>query len=491
MAHRIITILITLLVVTAFAGGALAAEENLKQLSEAGITVTYPPQFETQAQRVLDSVKGPLQSSLEVQHQIIALLNDPDSIAREIASLLGAEEKQDETKNRLQAYKEKSQAMVQCFSNIRLLRKSDAVVAGRIDAGVLQARYNDKNDEFQMGMNLAQVNASTLKKSYFPVFVNADGTIKGENNLAGKIEDILGSNKMMGIAAIHETVGYVMAEELRLYYPLARWFNEGVSGWVTRSVVSKIDPKLTETANQLLSVNANSKKMKDKVNLLAWPQTAFLNTKHNDFDTALEAAKTQYSVELITQILGKSGAKDLPRIMGNIKYNGNANTDEICETIKKITGKEAKSMLLGYVPQNVKDSDPKKLIAQAEALAKEKKWAESAAKLRLALQMTPEDVNARLNLAWLEREDGERLDSEIQIFLAARLLQQAKYTFHLFVGSVEGNYVCGRLAILLGNLESAKQFIEPVLALKPDHADAKRAMDDIRTIEAAAKQANK
>lgn len=491
MAHRIITMLVTMLALAAFAGGALAAEEDLKQLSDAGITITYPSGLEPQAQRVLEAVKGPLKASLDVHQQIITLLGDCDSLAREIVTLLAAEEKQIETKARLQAYKEKSEAMAQCFSNLRLIKKADAAGAKQIDAGVLQARYDEKNDEFEMGMSLGKVDEAMLKRSYFPVFVNADGTIKGENNLANKMESVLGSNKMMAIAAVHETVGYIIAQELRLYYPLSRWFNEGVSGWVTRNVVTKADPKLAETANLLLTVNAKSKQLKDKVNLAAWLQNAFQNPKFSDFDPALEVAQTQYSVEVITQLLGRTGPKDLPKIIGDLKYNANADTDTICETIKKVTGKDFKATLQGYVPEGVRKGDSKKLISQAEALANEKKWAESAAKLRLALQIVPADVNARINLAWLEREFGEKLDSEMQIFLVARLLQQENYKFHLYVGSVEGNYVCGRLAILMGNLESAKKFLEPVLALKPNHSDAKRAMDDIMTLEAAAKQTTK
>jgi len=72
--------------------------------------------------------------------------------------------------------------------------------------------------------------------------------------------------------------------------------------------------------------------------------------------------------------------------------------------------------------------------------------------------------------------------------LAARLLKQQKYSFHLFASSVEGNYILGRLAILVGNLEYARKFIEPVLEAKPDHRDAKRAMEEIKRLESAARE---
>lgn len=101
--------------------------------------------------------------------------------------------------------------------------------------------------------------------------------------------------------------------------------------------------------------------------------------------------------------------------------------------------------------------------------------------------MSPDDANARLNLAWIEREFGERKDSELQVFLVAGLLKQQNYSFHLFVYSIEGNYISARLAILMGNLDTAKKFLEPVLAYRPDHADAKRAMDEISKLEEVAK----
>ena len=492
MAYRIMIATLTILAAFALAGGAFAAESDIKSVTEDGVTVSYPPGLEARAQEILTLLKGPVKSSLDAHYQILTLLKDPDVLAKSITTMIGAEEKQGVAKNRLQAYKEKSEAMVQCFSHIRLVSKAEAVAAKGLDAGVLQTRYDEQSDEFEMGIDLSKVDADRLKSSYFPVFVNADGTIKGESKLPGKVEDVLGSNPTMAIASVHETVGYLLAQELRLYYPLSRWFNEGVSAWVTRTVVMKADAKLGQMANQVLDVTPRSKKLRDKVNLLAWTQAAFENPKQPGYEPEMEAAQIQYSMEVITQFVAKTSAKDVARIIAEVKYNNDADTDTICAVAKKLTGKDLKSILLGYVPDGIRGAvetgNAKKLVSQAETLVQEKKWQDAAAKLRQALQITPADVNSRLNLAWVEREFNQKLDSELQIFLAARLLKQQKYAVHLFASSIEGNYVCGRLAILLGNLEYAKKFLEPVLALKPNHSDAKRAMDELKTLEDAAKR---
>jgi tetratricopeptide (TPR) repeat protein len=223
------------------------------------------------------------------------------------------------------------------------------------------------------------------------------------------------------------------------------------------------------------------------VDLLSWPQRAFQNFRSPDFDPALETAQTQFSIRVISDLLDKNGALTLPRIMKEVNFNPNADTDTICAAIKKVTSKDFKSVLLDYVPadirEGIKSNEAPKLAKRAEELVAEKKLSDAADKLRKALTMNPHDANARLNLAWIERETGNRLDSEIQIFVAARLLTNGSHSFHLYGESIEGNYVLGRLAILMGNIEYAKKLLQPVIEANPDHADAKRAIDEIEKLE--------
>lgn len=485
MVWRTLTTLILILGL----GISCAAQDEQKQLSDRGITITYPQGMDSQAKNVMDAMQKSVAPALEIHKQIVATLGDPAETAKTITDLMGAEEAQDAARSRLATYKEKSEALIAAFSNIHLMKKTEAAAKGGVDAGVIQVRYSLEQDEFSVGLDLNSVDADRIKRSYFPVFVNSDGSVRSLDKLGDRAIDFLGSSKAMLAAPIHETAVYIMRDKLGLYHPFTRWFLEGVSGWVTMRVLSD-DPQASAVANELFMPGDMAKKLSDKVNLLAWPQSAFQNQKAPFTDPALEVAQTQYAVEALSQLLGGNRGRTLARIIGEVKHSSDADTDTICEAIKKITGTDFRPALLARVPKNVKlgmeTGEAKKLVAQAERLAAGKKWGDAISKLRLALQMAPTDVNARLNLAWMDREKGDRHDAEIQIFIVGRLLKQQDYKFHLFSTSVEGNYVLGRLAIFIGNLEYAKKFLEPVLAAKPDHQDAKRALEQIKHIEGAA-----
>lgn len=490
MIIRMLTLVGVVIVLSGTLTSAWAADSDLQQVIGGGFTVAYPVGLETQAKHILDVAKESITPSMEINKQMVSFLANADSMAVDIATLLGCVEKQPKAREYLLAYKSRSEALIQCFTNIRLVRKADAVVAGGLDAGILRVGYDKDKDEFSMIIDTDDASPDKVKRSYFPIFVNADGSIRAEKKLGEMAIDFMGSNKRMIIAPVHETVASLMVKDLNLYYPFARWFNEGVSAWVCRQVIAKTDPRLAKTAGDLFAVGATAAKYRDKVNFLAWPQRAFENQRDPDSDPAMEVAQTQYAIEMITNLLGKNGSQILPKIMREVSFNSNADTTTILAAINKVTGKDFKPTLMTYVPKAIRDGiasgEPKKLTARAEALVGEKKLGDAAAKLKLALRMTPADVNARLNLAWIERELGSRLDAEIQVFVAARLMDQGEHSFHLYGASLEGNYILGRFAILMGNLEYAKKFLEPVLEAKPDHAEAKKAMEEIKSLERAA-----
>jgi len=486
MKHLMIALVIALA-----AASGVGAAENIKQISSGGITVSYPEGLDVQAKKVMAVAQSTIKPALEVQRQVTAMLADPDAVAGDITQMLGAEEKKDLARTRLLSFKNKSTVLVASFSNIRLVRKANAVAADGIDGGAMQLRYSKDKDEFNVAFDETDANPEKLKRSFFPVIVNPDGTIRSEAKLGQIALDFLGSGAPLAIAPVQDTVSYLIADSLKIYHPLTRWFNEGVSGYVTRQIIAKYAPKLNGVANAMFAVSADSQKLRDKVNLISWPQSAYTSKDAGAFDPKMETARTQYAIEAVSSMLAKAGPGALAKIMGGLNYVGNPDTDAICAAIKKVTNTDFKPVLLGYVPEEVRSGiasgESARLVTKAEGQVQAKKWQDAAASLRQALEMAPDDVNARLNLAWIEREFGERKDSELQVFLVAGLLRQQKYSFHLFVSSIEGNYVSGRLAIMMGNLEAARQFLEPVLQYRPDHADAKRALDDVRKLEEAAK----
>ncbi len=490
MKTRILCAIMSISALMCFASSAFTADDELKQISEGGIKVSYPAGLEAQAKHMLALAKELIAPSLSINMQMVAFLQNSDSMAKDVAELLGYPEKQDKINTYLLAYKTKSEALVQCFSNIELVKKADAAAKGGVDAGVIEVHYDKDKDEFKMLMNLENVSPEQLKRSRFPVFVNPDGTIRAEKKIGEMAVDFMGSNRTMIIAPLHDAVGSIMAKDLNLYHPFSRWFNDGVSAWITRHVVAKTDPKLASMANDLFLVNAESKKLREQVNFLCWPQSAFQNQRDPNFNVAMEAAQTQYAVEAVSYMLGKNAVVNLPKIMREVNFNPNADNEGILQAVKKITGRDVKPTFMSYVPENVragiKSGQSKNLLAKAEKLTNEKKWVAAANNIKLALAMTPDDINARLNLAWLERESGLRLDSELQVFLAARLIKQGNHKFHMYAVSLEGNYIMGRFAILMGNLQFAKELLKSVHELKPDHQDANRALEEIKTLENAA-----
>ena len=486
------SVLATILIL-GFISTGICLAADAKQISSGGITVSYPDGLDAQAKKVMAIAQAKIKPSVDFQRQTVALLSDVDGTAGDIAASLGADEKKDTIKSRLQTFKDKAGGLVAAFSTIKLVRKANAVATNGVDAGLLQLRYvkDQDRDQFNLVFEEDDINADKLKRSYFPVIVNGDGSIRSEDKIGQMALDFLGAGDAMAIAPVQETISYVIAEQLKIYNPMTRWFNEGVSGWLTKQMIAKHYPKLNGLANSLFSLNPTSEKYLDKVNLLAWPQAAYQNRDGAFFDPNVETAQTQCAIKIISDLLAKAGPQALPKIMNQLNYLGNPSTDAICAAIQKTTGTDFKQVLMSYVPASVKSGiasgEATKLTTKAEQLVGQKKWKESVEALRQALAMTPDDANARLNLAWIERELGERKDGEIQIFLTAALLKQQKYSFHMYAYAIEASYAMGRLAILTGDLQAAKKFLEPVLQLKPDHADAKRAMEEIQKLEDATK----
>ena len=161
------------------------------------------------------------------------------------------------------------------------------------------------------------------------MIVNADGSIRSERRLGRLVLQFLGSGDSIAIAPVHDTVGYIIAEQLKIFHPMSRWFNEGVSGWITWRTVRQADGKLNKLADAVFGVSGRSKQLHDKVNLLAWPQVPFQNRNATDYDPAVEGAHTQYAIELISQLLAKDAASILPRIMGELNYTGGTDTDTV------------------------------------------------------------------------------------------------------------------------------------------------------------------
>lgn len=475
-----IIILASLLSVKAFC-------QQSKVLTEGDINITYPASLASQAKIVMQTIKPDLTQALGIKRQFISIVSDTDTLSKEISNLLGAQEKQIAMKKRLDDHKINAEALIYCFSNIHLIKTSDAIATSGVDAGIVQIRYNKTAKDFNMTINTAQVDQSTLKRSFMPVFVNNDGKIRAQDKLKVMVAQLVGTSKALAIAPIHDTVNYTLAQELHVYYPFIRWFDEGVSAWVTKRVVLERNPQMKTLLDDMYAVSDSSKKLRNKVNLLSWPQSAFQIKEVPFFNVAMEAANTQYSLELISNTLLSNGDKLLPKIMLQIKNDSQTDNDRISEVISNVTSKPFKPELMKYVPADVKkgmQSDGyNKYMAEAEKFAKDKKWNQTAGSISNALEIQPENINARLNLARAYREIGNRSAGEMQIFLVYNLLKPGSNAGSMFEPGIESNYVVAKLALMLGKIDEAKYFLQAILEANPNHEDAKILNDQVKAYE--------
>jgi hypothetical protein len=236
------------------------------------------------------------------------------------------------------------------------------VAKGELDAGAVKVQYDKESDDFNIALASINIDKDTLNRSFYPVFVNADGTIRSEDKFANMAISALGSSKAVIIGPVHETVNHIIGDEMKLFYPFTRWFNEGVSGWVTKRVITKNEPTLTPLVDEIFNVSPGSKRLRDKVNLPVWPQFAFQYRKAPYFEPNLEAAQTQYSVELVSNLLGGNREDQLSKIITEIKYGNYVDNNKICEVIKKVTGVDFKKKLMEYVPKDVKQGKNRALL---------------------------------------------------------------------------------------------------------------------------------
>ncbi len=481
MTKFLILLIVTLLTLMCCASVGWAADN--KTLTAGSITVTYPPDLEPAAKKAADIASKSFRQFLDVHAKIARLLKDDDVMAKRITDLLSAPEVMESARLRIVSYRDKSRMLTHCFQTVKLIKTSDAKARGGVDAGILQIRYDKNTDDFGMFVQMQNVDESRMNRTYFPVLVNPDGTIRSADKIPLLAKEIGGAGDTMIPATVHETVLYVMSEELRLYHPFARWFNEGVSAWVTKKVIAKTDPTMSGMLDKIMGIDEAAKKQRAMVNLYSWEQTPFIVYKSPYYDQALEAACARYSGELVTKLLGVNGEQTLPKIMGDLKYNSGADSEIICTAISKVTKTDAMAELMQYVPQTTREGissgQAAKLLEDAKRLTNEKKWDEAEKALTAALEMKPEDLNARLNLAWVDREVGEKLHSEKQIFLVAKLIKDENYTLTMFWPGVEQTYVLARLADLIGQTYYAKGLYEQVLSEKPGHEDAKRGLRDL------------
>jgi tetratricopeptide (TPR) repeat protein len=226
------------------------------------------------------------------------------------------------------------------------------------------------------------------------------------------------------------------------------------------------------------------KSLKGKVNLIAWPLAGLESQCPSAEEEEISTACYSFAVEAIDRMLGdKPGA--LAKVTAKLKGGRSPDTDKICAAITEVTGRDAKSILLDYVPDYVraglKSGEPESLRKDALQKLHARDYAGGAKLLSRLLEMTPSNVNARLDLAWAMRKSGApRPESERMITIAVNVLQCSEVgRFELCASDADSKYVVGRALQVAGDKQKAKVRFDEVLRLDPSHADAQSALKEL------------
>ncbi len=481
-----------LILLALLCAGAYAQD---KRLESGNVEVYYDAKYEAQAKKVLGTVAEPVSASLTMSKRTAKLLSDTEGLSNYIVTLLAAPEQKTYTKNELDRYDREARAFIKTFSKFKLISKDNAVKTKGIDAGVVTVRYDEEKDDFNMVIETNAITEEMLDRSYMPVIINSDGSIRSEDKLVGIALLYLGSGDRMSVVPVHKTVSLLVEDKLRFYNPMTRWFTEGVSSYVTVKAVEKYNPELKDVLREMFVPDEAAAKSRDLINLYATPQANFENRQDPHYSVQKEIASAKYIYELMTKILGANGEKLLPEIVKPLKYVGNPENAKIFAAADKVTGKNTKEMLLEYSPANVKSEAGSKaaadgLVKRAEEAAKGKDYEGCSKLLWDAIQIYPEDSDLYFNHAWAERMCGRTQNAETRIVLGACFLKEGKASANFIYPedkdcAKEGLYIMGRLCVLFGDLKNGEMIFNSILKYYPDHKDAKNGLEQIKRITGA------
>jgi tetratricopeptide (TPR) repeat protein len=285
---------------------------------------------------------------------------------------------------------------------------------------------------------------------------------------------------------IHEIAESVVAEDMKLYHPYARWFNEGVATWVMLTVVSEMAPDWANECRKS-QLPARNEPLRAQVNLRAWLQDAYQKKDQSEQEADLSRECYRFATEAIERMLSGQPKDALARVLQKLKDKPFADTGTICAAISDVTGKDPSRILLDYAPNRARaisrKEDIGKLIGQAAQKAKEGSYSEAVELLSRLMEIAPQR-NLELNLAWAMRKAGlPKSESEWHIRVAAAPQGSGDFQLMLMVHDAESQYVAGRFAQFCSTAEQAKDLFESALKLDPRHADAKAALKELGSIK--------
>jgi hypothetical protein len=460
------------------------AKDRMHEIKSHDITVCYPEGLESQAKDVCETADKVITPKI-AEFLSAAKTLQYDKIVDRIVTLTGCPDRRESLQKLCLGCRQLLDAEIVMAQNLKLYRESDIRKTGKLKDGIVEIDYNQDEDTFGYTISIER-NARSNQKAFMPIVVRNDGSIyTNKKTLEDRLAEAIEPQGLLFV--LHETAEFAVVDTS--HHPYTRWFNEGTANWVMLRLTHEILPNYDQACIEACLPSDSDNSYRPKVNILAWPQNDFDSYNKTIEETAISEACYKFSTQAICKILDGQPADTLAKILGKLKrltYTKTPDTDQICNAISEVTGKYAKSTLLEYVPDEVRNGitngEYGSLVIRAKQKLRDKDYASGIKQLYLYLSMKPCDPEARFDLAWaLRHSDAPKRDSERQIKqLVGCLSVVGAADLSPIDEDAEAYYVFGRLAQLNRNKTQAEKSFKEAIRLAPDHADAKAALAELK-----------
>lgn len=459
------------------------ARAQVQKLQAGDVTISYPPGLGQQAKVLAKVVEAVAPERIARSKHIRDAFADPKAITKRITDLIGCPEGTGTGVEVVSAFSKVLEVYSGAFTDFRLYKESDLKASGGLKEGPVQLVLDPKGDfttNLSFGMN-------TSDQAFTPLVVKDDGSFstKGltlEKYVAQSLDDGLWGM----LAPIHEATESILVRDLGIGHPLGRWFNEGIGNWVMLTVAAQIEPALEKQFRTKSLPRKDDAPLKPKINLPAWPTSFLAKENPTPDERKLSDASYRFATEAVDRMLKGQPAGTLAKIIGKLKAGQDPDSDAICKAVKDVTGKDAKSVLMDYVPAEIrtalKNGEPDKLLNEVWVTMQGEDYAGARKTLERLAEMTPCDVNVRMNLACALRKTGApKSESDLQIKAAGVLMATSKNLsdIKVFGSGADGGYVLARTLQLAGFTDQANNILKQVLQMDPNHAEAQTALKEL------------
>jgi tetratricopeptide (TPR) repeat protein len=434
------------------------------------VTISYTEALSPQAQELARVCEEVLLPRRAAYRKLAEALSDEKRVAGRVVDLIGCPEVLPVATGVMSKCQPFLDLPLSMFSDLRLYTDSQLKASGGVSEGIMRVVYRAETDSVDMVFAWSSEEGPQPGATFFPVPLHDDGTFRTHGQtLAEVIASRFDDTIWMAASALHEAAEGVLCAGLRFHQPFARWFNEGAANWVELAIIAECAPdREAEIRTQQLPT-AKDAACRSKVNLLAWPQAAYESGFVLQGEEGLASAHYHYSTECLLRLLDGQPRSAFAAIIAKLKGRPAPDTEAICQAIKEVTGRDAKAMLLEYVPDSVRTGlqtgAPSKLAEQGRAALARGDHDTAAECFFQAMAMTPSDVSLNLDYALALRRAGwGKRDSERHIEIAAALVQYDPERSLAVSGAMDAEawYVLGRAAQLRGRTQEAKELLSKI-----------------------------